>query len=86
MERDDLILNMGALLGQCERDVQEWMVWRFFPVDDDYGRRVGEMLGITAADVRGPPLLPKHVLTDKVKRQLQNLGNNNDRIDPNVWG
>jgi catalase len=28
-ERDDLVLNMGTLLGECERDVQERMVWHF---------------------------------------------------------
>ncbi|WP_202683742.1 catalase [Skermanella mucosa] len=85
-ERDDLILNMGTLLGQCERDVQERMIWHFFLIHDDYGRRVGEVLGITADDVRDLPPLPKQVLTDEDKRRLQNLGNNGDKIDPNVWG
>ena len=66
-ERDDLVNNMGTLLGQCERDVQERMVWHFLLVHDDYGTRVGKTLGITArrcpqpaaaaeagADRRGP--------------------------------
>jgi catalase len=85
-ERDDLILNMGTLLGQCERDVQERMVWHFLLVHDDYGKRVGEILGITADDVRNLSPLPKQVLTDDDKRRLQNLGNNGDKIDPTVWG
>jgi len=85
-ERDDLILNMGTLLGQCERDVQERMIWHFLLVHDDYGNRVGEILGITADDVRNLPPLPKQVLTDEDKRRLQNLGNNGDKIDPTVWG
>jgi len=85
-ERDDLVLNMGTLLGQCERDVQERMIWHFLLVHDDYGKRVGEILGITADDVRNLPPLPKQVLTDEDKRRLQNLGNNGDKIDPNVWG
>jgi catalase len=85
-ERDDLVLNMGTLLGQCERDVQERMVWHFLMVHDDYGTRVGNILGITADDVKNLPPLPKQVLTDEDKRRLQNLGRNGDRIDPNVWG
>jgi catalase len=85
-ERDDLVLNMGTLLGQCERDVQERMIWHFLLVHDDYGNRVGQMLGITADDVRNLPPLPKQVLTDEDKRRLQNLGKNGDKIDPAVWG
>ena len=85
-ERDDLILNMGTLLGQCERDVQERMVWHFLLIHDDYGTRVGKMLGITADDVKNLPPLQKQVLTDEDKRRLQNLGRNGDKIDPNAWG
>jgi hypothetical protein len=56
-ERDDLVLNMGTLLTDCERDVQERMIWHFLLVHDDYGARVGEMIGVTADQVRdlGPP-------------------------------
>jgi catalase len=85
-ERDDLVLNMGNLLGQCERDVQERMIWHFLLVHDDYGKRVGEILGITADDVRNLQPLPKQVLTEEDKRRLQNLGANGDKIDPSVWG
>ncbi|EWY39428.1 catalase [Skermanella stibiiresistens SB22] len=85
-ERDDLVLNMGTLLGQCERDVQERMIWHFLLVHDDYGKRVGEILGITADDVRNLQPLPKQVLTEEDKRRLQNLGANGDKIDPSVWG
>ncbi|MDZ5697910.1 catalase [Chelativorans sp. M5D2P16] len=85
-ERDDLVLNMGTLLGQCERDVQERMIWHLFLVHDDYGKRVGEMIGITADDVRHLPPLPKQVLTSEEERRLQHLGNNGDEIDSSVWG
>jgi catalase len=85
-ERDDLVLNMGTLLGQCERDVQERMVWHLLLVHDDYGNRVGQMLGITADDVRNLQPLPKQVLTDEDKRRLQSLGKNGDIIDSTVWG
>jgi catalase len=85
-ERDDLVLNMGTLLGQCERDVQERMVWHLLLVHDDYGNRVGEMIGIAADDVRHLQPLPKQVLTEEDQSRLQNLGRNGDRIDPTVWG
>jgi len=85
-ERDDLVLNMGTLLGQCERDVQERMIWHFLLIHDDYGTRVGQIIGISADDVRNLGPLPKQVLTDEDKRRLQNLGNNGDKIDPTVWG
>jgi catalase len=85
-ERDDLVFNMGDLLGQCERDVQERMVWHFFMVHDEYGRRVGEKLGISAEDVRKKDPLPKQVFTEDEQRRLRNLGNNGDKIDAAVWG
>jgi catalase len=85
-ERDDLVLNMGTLLGDCERDVQERMLWHFFLVHDDYGKRVGELLGIGVDDLRHLGPLPKQVLTDEDQRRLDNLGNNGDVIDPEVWG
>jgi catalase len=85
-ERDDLVHNMGTLLGQCERDVQERMLWHFFLVHDDYGRRVGEALGMTAADVKHLAPLPGQVLTEEDQRRLARLGDNGDTIDPTVWG
>ena len=85
-ERDDLVRNMGDLLLECERDVQERMLWHFFLVHDDYGRRVSERLGLTAKDVAKLEPLPGQVLTDEDQRRLKNLGNNGDRIDPTVWG
>ena len=85
-ERDDLVKNMGDLLGQCERDVQERMLWHLLLVHDDYGTRVGKTIGLAADDVRHLEPLPKQVLTDEDKRRLQNLGNNGDKIDPTVWG
>lgn len=85
-ERDDLVKNMGDLLGQCERDVQERMIWHFLLVHDDYGRRVGDALGITADDVRHLQPLAGQTLTDEDQRRLGNLGNNGDTIDPAPWG
>jgi catalase len=85
-ERDDLVLNMGTMLAQCERDVQERMLWHLFLIHDDYGKRVGEMIGMTADDVRRLAPLPKQVLTEDDQRRLQKLGSNGDGIDPTVWG
>jgi catalase len=84
-ERDDLVLNMGGLLGQCERDVQERMLWHLFLVHDDYGTRVGEALGMSAGDVRHLAPLAGQVLTDEDQRRLSKLGANGDAIDPSAW-
>ena len=77
---------MGTLLDQCERDVQERMIWHLLLIHDEYGSWVGRMIGITADDVRHLQPLPKQVLTDEDQRRLQNLGHNGDKIDPTVWG
>lgn len=85
-ERDDLIDNMATLLAECDRDVQERMVWHFLLVHDDYGNRVGQRLGISADDVAHLDPLPDQVLTDEDKRRLASLGRNGDQIDAGVWG
>ncbi len=85
-ERDDLVKNLGDLLGQCERDVQERMLWHFFLVHDQLGRRVGEALGLSARDVRGLTPLPGQVLTDDDRARLASLGDNGDAIDAAAWG
>ena len=81
-----LVKNLGDLLGQCQRDVQERMLWHLLLVHDDYGTRVGQALGMTADDVKHLAPLPGQVLTDEDQRRLANLGNNGDVIDPTVWG
>jgi catalase len=85
-ERDDLVLNMGNLLGQCERDVQERMLWHFFLVHDDYGSRVGHAINLTAKDVRHLQPLPKQSLTDEDKQRLENLGANGDHMNKSKYG
>jgi len=85
-ERDDLIKNMGDLLGQCQRDVQERMLWHFFLVHDDYGNHVAKALGMTAKDVSHLTPLPGQVLTEDDQKRLKNLGTNGDKIDPMIWG
>jgi catalase len=85
-ERDDLVKNMGDLLGQCERDVQERMIWHLFLIHDDYGARVGKAIGVSAKDVRHLAPLPGQILTEEDQGRLRTLGNNGDDIDPSVWG
>ena len=45
-EREDLVGNMIALLGQCERQIQDRMVALFAKCDADYAARVADGLGI----------------------------------------
>ncbi len=85
-EREDLLLNMGNLLGQCERDVQERMLWHFFLVHDDYGSHVAKAIGLAAKDVRGLKPLAKQVLTDEDQHRLENLGANGDHMDRSKYG
>jgi catalase len=46
-ERDDLVLNLVTLLGDCDKVIQEKMVAHLRQCDEDYGRRVAEGLGLT---------------------------------------
>ena len=78
-ERDDLVANLTNLLGQCERPIQERMIWHLFMVDDELGQRVGDGIGITVDDVRSLEPLPTQVLNDEEKQRLANLGNNGPR-------
>ena len=78
-ERDELVANMMNVLGQCERHTQERMIWHFFLIDDDYATRVGEGLGIKAADGAHLHTLPNRTLTEEDQRRLEKLGNSPPR-------
>ena len=39
-EKDDLVANLVANLSQCDRPIQERMVWHFFMCEDELGQRV----------------------------------------------
>jgi catalase len=45
-EREDLVLNLVDLIGQCERQIQERMVGHFARCDEEFGRRVAEGIGV----------------------------------------
>ncbi|MBB6348707.1 catalase [Nonomuraea muscovyensis] len=78
-ERDDLVHNLVTLISQCARPVQERMVWHFLMAEDELGLRVGQGLGITAADVAHLEPLPGQVLTDEERQRLSQLGKNGPR-------
>jgi catalase len=84
-ERDDLVLNLVTLLGQCDRPIQERMVWHLLLCEDELGLRVGEGLGISPDDVRDLPPLPGQALGEDDLRRLENLGANGPRdVDGHV--
>jgi catalase len=78
-EKDDLVANLTNLLGQCDRPIQERMVWHLFMCEDELGQRVGEGLGITAEQVKDLAPLATQTLTDEEHERLRNLGNNGPR-------
>jgi catalase len=78
-EKDDLVANLVDGLSQCDRPIQERMVWHLFMAEDELGQRVGEGLGITADDVRGLPPLQTQTLTEAELQRAANLGKNGPR-------
>jgi catalase len=78
-EKDELVANFVDALSQCIRPIQERMVWHMFMADDEYGRRVGEGLGITADDVRHLEPLQTQTLTEEELQRAANLGKNGPR-------
>ncbi|WP_222195872.1 catalase [Modestobacter italicus] len=78
-EKDDLVANLIDGLSQCDRPIQERMVWHLFMAEDELGQRVGEGLGISADDVRGLPPLQSQTLTEAELQRAANLGKNGPR-------
>ena len=78
-EKDDLVLNLVTLIGQCDRAIQERMVWHLLLCEDELGLRVGEGLGIGVADVRSLKPLASQTLSEEDEQRLANLGNNGPR-------
>jgi catalase len=78
-ERDELVANLVDALGQCDRVIQERMVWHLLLCEDGLGLRVGEGLGIKPDDVRDLEPLPRQRLTDEERERIANLGNNGRR-------
>jgi catalase len=78
-EKDELVANLIANLSQCDRAIQERMVWHLFMAEDELGNRVGDGIAISADDVRGLPPLATQTLTDAELARAANLGNNGPR-------
>jgi len=78
-ERDDLVANLVDALLQCDRNIQERMVWHLFMVENELGQRVSDGVGITADEVRNLPPLATQTLTEEEQQRLANLGNNPPR-------
>ncbi|MGW5055616.1 catalase [Actinokineospora sp. NPDC004072] len=78
-ERDDLVRNLANQLKQCDRPIQERMVWHFLLVEDDLGLRVGDELGIAPRDVAHLEPLASQDLTDDDLKRLEHLGQNGSR-------
>jgi len=78
-EKDDLVANLIGNLSQCDRPIQERMMWHLFMVEDELGQRVGEGLGISADDVRGLSPLQTQTLTEAELQRAANLGKNGPR-------
>jgi catalase len=55
------------------------MVWHLLMCDDEYGQRVGEIVGISADDVRSLEPLSTQTLNEEELERLKNLGNNGPR-------
>ena len=78
-EKDDLVANLTDVLGQCDKPIQERMVWHLLMCEDELGLRVGEGLGISADDVRGLSPLATQTLTDAERERAANVGKNGPR-------
>jgi catalase len=78
-EKDELVANLVDGLSQCDRPIQERMVWHLFMAEDELGQRVGEGIGISADDVRGLAPLQTQTLTEAELQRAANLGKNGPR-------
>jgi catalase len=78
-ERDDLVANLIDGLSQCDRPIQERMVWHLLLVEDDLGLRVGQGLGIGPDDVSSLKPLATQTLNEEEHERLRNLGGNGSR-------
>ncbi len=78
-EKDDLVANLVGALDQCDRHIQERMVWHFLMCEDELGQRVGDGIGISADDVRHLEPLATQLLNEDERQRLANLGKNGAR-------
>ena len=78
-EKDDLVANFVANIGEAVRPVQQRMLWHFYMCDDELGSRVGEGLGIGLDEVRDLGPLATQDLSEAETAWMKNLGSNGPR-------
>jgi catalase len=78
-EKDDLVANLVDALSQCDRRIQERMLWHLYLCEDELGARVGDGIGISLEEIKDLPPLATQTLTDEEQERLRNLGNNGPR-------
>ncbi len=78
-EQDDLVANLVDGLGQCDRPIQERMVWHLLMVEDELGLRVGDAIGINPDDVAHLEPLATQTLSNEERERAASLGKNGPR-------
>ncbi|MFP5364207.1 MAG: catalase [Thermoleophilia bacterium] len=78
-ERDDLVANLVDALSQCDRPIQERMLWHLYMCEDELGSRVGDGIGIGLEEVRDMAPLATQTLSDEEERRRRKLGDNGPR-------
>jgi catalase len=78
-ERDDIVANLSDALGQCDRVIQERMVWHLLLIDDDLGKAVADAIEVKVGDVAKLEPLASQELTAEDRRRLDSLGKNGPR-------
>jgi catalase len=78
-ERDELVANLIDAISQCDRAIQERMVWHLLMCEDELGLRVSEGVGIGVDDVRDFGPLETQSLNDEERARMANLGANGPR-------
>ncbi len=61
-ERDELVAVLTGMIGEAAPHVQERMVWHFLLVDEEYGLRVADGLGVSLDAVAALEPLPTQTL------------------------
>jgi catalase len=78
-EKDDLVANLIDALTQCDRNIQERMLWHLYMCEDELGARVGDGIGIGLDEVKDMPPLATQALSDEEEERRRNLGSNGAR-------
>jgi catalase len=78
-EREDLITNLTDALSQCDRPVQERMLWHLFMIADELGEGVGDGIGIGLDEVKDLGPLASQNLSEAEQAWMANLGKNGPR-------